>query len=193
MKKIIILFSAIILVFSSCNTMKVVSDYDPDVNFSKYKTYNVLQWDKEESERINEFDQKRIQNALHEQMQARGYKKVDSGSDVSVNPFLILDVKEQTTAYTNHYNMGGYGYYGGFGYYGFGMGYGMGSSHTTFQTQQYMVGTLIIDVLDNKTKKLIWQGIGAGTIDDKRENRDKNTPKVISKIMESYPTKPIKK
>jgi len=191
MKKLIILFSAIILVFSSCETMKVVSDYDKNVNFSKYKTYNVLQWDKEESARINEFDQKRIINALHEQMQARGYKRADSGSDLSVNPFLILDAKEQTTAYTNHYNMGGYGYYGGFGYYGFGPGYNMGT--TTFQTEQYTVGTLIIDVLDNKTKRLIWQGIGKGTIKENRQDRDKNIPKAIAKIMEPYPIEPIKK
>jgi len=191
MKKLIILFSAIILVFSSCESMKVVSDYDKNVNFSKYKTYNVLQWDKEESARINEFDQKRIINALHEQMQARGYKRVDSGSDISVNPFLILDAKEQTTAYTNHYNMGGYGYYGGFGYYGFGPGYTMGT--TTFHTEQYTVGTLIIDVLDNKTKRLIWQGIGKGTIKESRQDRDKNIPKAIAKIMEPYPIEPVKK
>jgi hypothetical protein len=191
MKKLIILFSAIILVFSSCESMKVVSDYDKNVNFSKYKTYNVLQWDKEESVRINEFDQKRIINALHEQMQARGYKRVDSGSDISVNPFLILDAKEQTTAYTNHYNMGGYGYYGGFGYYGFGPAYNMGT--TTFHTEQYTVGTLIIDVLDNKTKRLIWQGIGKGTIKESRQDRDKNIPKAIAKIMEPYPIEPVKK
>ncbi len=193
MKKIITLSFAIILVFASCETMRVTSDFDPNINFSKHKTFSVLPWDRDQSKLINEFDQKRILNAVHEQMLARGYKKAESGSDISVSTFLILNEREQTTAYTNHYNMGGYGYYGGFGYYGFGPGYGVGTSHTTYSTQQYTVGTLIIDVFDNGTKKLIWQGIGAGTIKEDRSKRDKNIPNVIAKIMESYPVTPMKK
>ena len=192
MKKIIILSFAILMVLSSCETMRVTSDFDPNVDFTKHKTYNVLPWDSDNSAQINEFDQKRILDAVHAQMLARGYKLAESGSDISVSTFLIFNEKEQTTAYTNHYNMGGYGYYGGFGYYGFGPGY-YGGGTTTYNTQVYTVGTLIIDVFDNSTKKLIWQGIGAGTIDEKRENRDKNIPRAIAKIMTPYPVIPLKK
>jgi len=187
MKKIIILSFAIVMALTSCETLKVTSDFDPNVNFSKYKTYSVLPWNDDNSALINEFDQKRILNSVHEQMVARGYKKVESGSDISVSTFLILNEKEQTTAYTNHY--GGYGYYGGFGYYGFGPGYGVGTSSTTYNTQTYIVGTLILDVFDNSTKKLIWQGIGAGTVDNNPQTRDKNIPKAIAKIMAPYPVK----
>ncbi len=193
MKKIIILSLTIITVLASCEAMKVTSDLDPTVDFNKHKTYNVLPWDRDQSELINEFDQKRILNSVHAQMLARGYEKAESGSDISVSTFLLLNEKEQTTAYTNHYNMGGYGYYGGFGYYGFGGGYGMGTGYTTYSTEQYTVGTLIIDIFDNDTKKLIWQGIGAGTIKEDRSKRDNNIPKVLAKIMASYPVKVIKK
>ena len=193
MKKTIILSFALVMALASCETIRVTSDFDPNVNFSKHKTYNVLPWNNEQSELINEFDQKRILNSVHQQMVVRGFKKVESGSDVSVSTFLLLNEKEQTTAYSNHYNMGGYGYYGGFGYYGFGSGYGMGTGYTTFSTEQYTVGTLIIDVFDNDTKKFIWQGIGAGTIKEDRTKREKNTPKAIARIMASYPVKPLKK
>ena len=77
--------------------------------------------------------------------------------------------------------------------YGFGPGYSMGTSHTTYNTQVYTVGTLILDVFDNSTKKLIWQGIGAGTVNKDPKNRDKNIPKAIAKIMNPYPVKPVKK
>lgn len=191
MKKLIILFAALILVFGSCKTMKVVNDFDPKVNFSKFKTYNVLAWDRDNAALINEFDKKRILNAIHAEMQARGYKKVSSSSDISVSVFIILNQKEQTTAYANHYS--GYGYYGGFGYYGFGLGYNTGMGTTTYHTEEYTVGTLIIDMFDNSTKKLMWQGIGKGTIKENRKHRDENIPKVIAKILEPYPIKPAKK
>ena len=180
------------MVLTSCKTMKVTSDLDPNVNFTNYKTYFVLPWHKENSISINEFDQKRILNSVHEQMQARGYKKVESGSDIAVSTFLLLDAKEQTKAYTNYYNTNGYGYYGGFGYHTFGAGYGT-VAVTTFRSEEYTVGTLIIDIFDSKTKKLIWQGIGEGSINQDVTKREKNTPKAIAKIMASYPIKLQKK
>ncbi len=191
MKKIFVLFFAITLILSSCSTLKVTSDYDPNVNFSKYKTYNLLPWREDVSRMVNDFDRKRIADAIKHEMELRGYKYAESNIDVSVSAYIILDEKEQTTAYSTY--MGGYGYYAGFGYYGYGPGVGMGTTHTTYNTETYTVGTLIIDIFDNSTKKLIWQGIGVGTINENPKKREQNTPGVIAKIMESLPGKVQKK
>jgi hypothetical protein len=191
MKKFFVLFFAITVIISSCSTLKVTSDYDPNVNFSKFKTYNLLPWSEDISRMINDFDRKRIIDAVKAQMEAKGYTYSESNADLSVSNYIILDEKEQTTAYSTY--MGGYGYYGGFGYYGYGPGFGVGTTHTTYNTETYTVGTLIIDVFDNSTKKLIWQGIGVGTINKNPKKREQNTPKVIAQIMASLPGKVEKK
>ncbi len=187
MKKIFLVFFALAFILGSCSTVKVVSDMDPNVNFAKYKTYNILPWNEDVSSMVNDFDRKRIVDAVKNEMAARGYTYSESSPDVSVSIYIILDKKEQTTAYSTY--MGGYGYYAGFGYYGYGPGFGMGTTHTTYDTETYTVGTLIIDVFDNSTKKLIWQGIGNGTINENPKKREQNTPRVIAQIMESLPGK----
>ncbi len=58
------------------------------------------------------------------------------------------------------------------------------------RSELYTEGTLIIDIFDNKTKKLIWQGIGEGSLNSEEKKREKNTPKVIGDMMKSYPVKP---
>lgn len=63
---------------------------------------------------------------------------------------------------------------------------------TQTTVREYEVGTLIIDLVDNKTTKLIWRGSVADTI------RDKNTPEervqiinqAVGSVMANYPPKP---
>jgi hypothetical protein len=75
--------------------------------------------------------------------------------------------------------MGGWGYM-----YPFGYGYGGGN-------YQYSItkGTLLIDVFDHRAKKLIWQGVGIGTVSEDPLQRQKNIPRVVEKIFFKYPKK----
>ena len=56
---------------------------------------------------------------------------------------------------------------------------------------QYTItkGTLIIDVFDHRAKKLLWQGVGIGTVEDDQLQRQKNIPRVVEKIFWKYPVK----
>lgn len=71
-----------------------------------------------------------------------------------------------------------YGPYGGWGW-GFNRPYSTSSSTT---------GVLYIDILDAKTKKLIWQGKGTGTLSkgtpQEREERINN---FVTEILAAYP------
>ena len=80
--------------------------------------------------------------------------------------------------------------YGGFYDYGPGYGWGGGHSTTTIQNYEYEVGTLVIDVVDTKEKKLIWESIGTGTVDENPQSREKKLPKKVQKIMSKFPIQP---
>jgi hypothetical protein len=69
---------------------------------------------------------------------------------------------------------------------------GMGTSTTTYSEQDYLQGTLVVDVFNKSEKKLIWQGVGQKTVDENPNTREKNAAKVAAAIMKPFPIKPIK-
>jgi len=181
------------LLLTSCSSTKFTSDKDGSVDFAKFKTLSYYGWSEESDKVLNRFEKERIENAFAEEFLKRGIKIIDRDGDIIVSLYIVVDRKTVTAAYTNHYGGGGpYGYYGGYGY-GAGWGWGMGYSSTNYQEYDYLVGTLVCDVFDSSTKKLIWQGVVSGEIDDNPKTRERNTPRVIKELMKRYPVLAPKK
>jgi hypothetical protein len=184
MKKIWTLL-VLIVISAGCSSLKVSSDYDKTTDFTEFETFSFYGWAKGSEAVLNRFDQERIEDATRGELEKRGMRFVEKGGDAVVSLFIVIDQKTSTTAYTNHYNMGGYGYR-------YGWGYGMGSSTTTYHDYDYNVGTLVIDVFSSKSKDLIWQGVGSKTVDENPKSRDKGVVKSVGKIMSQYPLAVIK-
>jgi hypothetical protein len=177
-----------ILLSSSINA-QVNSDYDKSTDFSKYKTYSIEGWEKNSDQILNPFDKQRITDALKSELESRGITQVESNGEIAVTLYLTIKETTDYTAYTN-FN-GGLGYAGAWGYArGFGMG--MGSATTTVNPTTYKVGTLIIDMYDNTSKKMIWQGDMTSDVETNASKRDKTIPKKMSKLMKKFPVAPIK-
>lgn len=181
------LFTSILLalLLGGCYSLKVTYDYDKSVDFSKYKTYQYYGWAKESDKLLNQIDRRRFEEAFAEEFARRGLTLVDSGGDLMVSLFIVVQQKKGVTYTTDHY-----GYYGG--YYGYGPGWGWGPSYstTTAHEYDYMVGTLVVDVFDQKSEKLVWEGIGSKTVDENPQSREKNIPRAVAEIMYYYPVKP---
>jgi len=168
---------------------QVKSDYDKNANFSEYKTYTFGGWVKDSDKILTDFDKKRITDALSNEFSSRGMSYVESGGDAVITLFIVVNQKTSTTAYTN-FN-GGMGYYGRRGW---GMGYGgMGlSATTTYNQNDYLEGTFVVDMYDSKSKELIWQGIITSVVKENPEKREKSIPKKVKKLMKKFPVKPMK-
>ena len=189
----ILFISIALLVFSSCSSVKFTADYDGDVDFTKFKTLSYYGWAEESDKILNKFEKERIEKAFGDEFEKRGFTYAERDGDIIVSLFIVVDQKTGTSAYTNHYGGGGpYGYYGGYGY-GAGWGWGMGYSSTSYHEYDYYVGTLVCDVFDSSTKKLIWQGVVTGEIDDNPKSRERNTPRVVKELMKKYPVAVPKK
>jgi hypothetical protein len=185
MKKIFPLILFCIAMFS-CSTVKFTSDYDKEVDFTKFKTLSYYGWAKDSDKILNEFDKQRIEGAFAAEFMNRGIELKQTGGDMVVSLFIVIDQKTGTRAYTTHLGTGGWGY-------GPGWGWGMGYSTTNYQQFDYLVGTLVCDVFDAETKKLAWQGVVSGDIDENPNNRERNIPRVVRELMKRYPVKPIVK
>ena len=85
------------------------------------------------------------------------------------------------TAYTDYYA----GRYGGFHRYN--RGWGQGYATTTFSEEDYLEGTLVLDVFDGKTRDQVWQGVATGTVTEDPGKREKAIPRNIAALMKKYP------
>ena len=185
-----LILGALMMLFTTVGFAQVKSDYDKEADFTVYKTYSFQGWQKDSDQQLNEFDKKRVLDALKAEFDARGMSLVESGADAEVALYLVLDQKTSTTAYTDF--MGGMGYGPRWGW-GMGVG-GMGtvSATTTYNEDDYTEGTLVVDMYDESGKKLIWQGVLTSVVQEKPEKREKTIPKKIKKLMKEFPVEPAK-
>jgi len=181
-----IIIIATLFVAISLKAQKVTIDLDKSADFSNYKTINFLGWQKDSDQLLNDFDKKRLRDAFANEFQGRGFSRVENNADIEITLYLVLEQKTSTTGYTNYYG----GHYSGYrrGSWGWGNGY----ASTSYSQSDYIKGTLVMDVFDAKTKKLIWQSVASGTVKEDPKKREKAIPKTVNKMMKKFPIKTIK-
>jgi hypothetical protein len=159
---------------------KVSYDYDKSASFASYKTYAHKDGTKVGQQLIDE----RIVNAIDTQLAAKGLTKNESSPDVYVVYHVAFDKQKDISTFSS-------GYGGGYGPYGWGWGGMGGMSTSTTQVRDILVGTLVIDLADAKTKQLAWRGMGVKEVNTQAnpEKRDKSINEAVKKIFKNYPPK----
>lgn len=192
----IVLSLLAVFTLSSCSSTKFTVDKDDAIDFTKYKSYQFYGWAEESNKILSPFDQERIEQAFGAELDKRGLSFEKETGDLIVTLYIVTEQKTKTTATTTGMGMGmGMGGYGYGGYYGYGPSYGWGgmsTAHTTYNEYDYVVGTLIIDIYDAKEKKLVWESIAKGTINEKTKGRERRIQSTAGKMMIKYPVKPVK-
>lgn len=171
---------AIILSFvliTGCSPeIRVYSDMDPDYDLWKYKSFDWgQQIDIEAGKnplRYNELNDKRIKAAVLEQFQSRGYSLRKDDSDLIIHYHIIVDDKSVVTTEPYGYRYGSYW------------------TRTGMNVYYYREGTLILDLMDTKTRNLVWRGWAVANIDDIDPERvDEVIKLAVKKIFEKFPAK----
>lgn len=192
MKKLkLLLFPVLAILFlSSCNSVRVLSDYDDKANFNEYKSYAFYKTGIDKAQ-ISDLDKKRILRAIEAEMSSRGFVKSES-PDILVNIFTTE--QERVDVYNNNFGWGGWGGWGwggwgwgpGFGW-GPGLGWGWGGGRMVSTSTE---GSLYIDLIDTESKQLVWQGKGEGTLANTKniQKKEQRIKEFVSQIMEQYPT-----
>ena len=185
MKKIHLILAVVIFVAASCSSVKVTTDIDKNADFTKYKTVNILDWQEDIDQLLTEFDKDRLRKSLKAEMDKRNIKVVDQNGDMVVSMFFVVDQKTSTTAYTDYYGGAGYGYGRMSG------GWGMGYATTTYSESDYLQGAMVVDVFDQQSKDLIWEGVGVGTVKEDPKKREKTIPKAMAAVLKDFPIAPV--
>lgn len=173
-----------LVLLGACSSVRVVTDYDREANFSTYKSYAFYKTGIDKAQ-ISDLDKKRILVAIDQEFNRRGFEK-------SKQPDILISIftreKERVDVYNNAWGYGGWGW--GWGFYnpwfwGPGWGPGWGGTNVSTRTE----GALYIDIIDADTKELVWQGKGTGIVGN-TSNIDKKEQRIrefVARILEEYP------
>jgi len=171
-------FASIFLVACS-SSLKVTSDYDKKADFSKFKTFAIDT--SRVTQRVISPNVTRMFNALKSEMTKKGFTENNANPDLRVGIVAIIKDTHSTSANAD------YAYGGVYRPWVWG-GEGMGvSAYSTYDVQSYRNGSLIIDVSDPGTKKLLWEGIGNTQVDRPLKDPDTLIPQVVGSIMAKFP------
>lgn len=144
-------------------------DYDKSFDFSKAKTYawvdgTILK---------DEFNHKRIVDAVDAQLAAKGLAKAAAGAapDVVVAYHASFDKDLRISGFSS-----GWG------------GYRWGATRSGSATvDDVLIGTIVVDMM--KDKAIVWRGIASKEVDVKAspEKREKNINKGAEKLFKNFP------
>jgi hypothetical protein len=154
---------------AACSTVTVTTDFDKAAAFGKYKTYALAPAHKGQT--LSPTSEAALRDALRTELSARGIVETTNGKpDLAIVRHVFLDEKISVQQYTDW----GYGYGAGMWPYGYGH-YGMwaGAPLTYTDVNQYTQGTMVLDVVDTHTKKLVFRGTGTAVVGGPDSNAGK--------------------
>jgi hypothetical protein len=147
---------------------EVRTDFDHHANFSQYRTYSFAK-----VETPDPLWDDRVKDAIDRALSAKGWTLVPSGGDVSI--VVVGTTREKRTLRTFYDGFDGW-LWGGFG------------DATTYE-ENYDVGTLLVDMFDTMSKKLIWRGSASDVLTGKPDKDEKRLEKAAEKMFEHFPPK----
>ena len=149
------------------SAQSVTFDFDRSANFTRFKTYAWVRGTNLE----DQLNHQRIVRAVDGQLAARGFSQVEAtgNPDVLVAYHASFDKNLQINA--------------------FGSGPRIGFRSGTATVDEIVVGTLAIDMLDGRTREIVWRGIASKELDAKAspEKKEKGINKAAEKIFKNYP------
>ena len=145
----------------------VKTDYDRTVNFDQYKTYS---WQTVKTQ--DPLWIERIKSAVDAALTEKGWTQVPSDGNISL---VAIEATHNRQTLNTFYN----GFGGGWRWGGFG--------NATTTVDNYKVGTLVLDIFDGQTKKLVWRGSASDALSNKSDKNIKKLDKEVQKMLKDFP------
>ncbi len=165
-----LLFSVSALLVSSCVSVKVITDYDPQVDFKQYTSFAFYKPGIDKAE-ISDLDKKRIMRAIEAEMILKGYTKSEE-PDILIS--IVTKEKERMQTWNNN---------------PWNPWWGVGPTNVSTRTE----GILYIDIINAEKNELIWQGKGTGPLIEDMDEKQERINKFVKQILADYPPDPEKK
>ena len=175
----LVIASSVILLAGCASTPKSYYNADPTADFSQYKSYGFYADLSTDHSDYESMESSLLKVAVAQELELLGMSHSNT-PDIMVNFYIHTKEKIQSRSVptTSAY----YGYRSPYyhpwgGYHGY-----------ETQIDQYTEGTLNIDIVDTKTKKLVWEGFITGRVTQKKLRELETTiDNAVRAIMKGYP------
>jgi hypothetical protein len=196
-----------VLIISSLSACSSYDYYTAGLNKTNLSRYHTFAWmpvisnsGKKMNPANGEADAK-IKEAATAELTTKGLSLQQKQPDLLISYTATVGKGTKTTYYSSYGGYPGWGWGGGFGfgygwgggfgwggfynpYYAFGPGFAYGGQLTYADQEQYKEGTLVIDLIDSRTQKVIWRGFGVGEVHHDPKKNIEDLPKVVQGILE---------
>jgi hypothetical protein len=154
--------------------LQVSYDYDSSVNLKQFKTFRVESEHKMESDPLlgSELNRRRLLDAVIEVMQAKGYQLAENNPELVVR--FMTDVKDRQQVRSNNTYSPYMWWYGG------------GNNISTYSYQE---SRFILNIYQNSTDRMIWQGWASGKVKapTKKDDRESMVKNTMADILRTFP------
>ncbi len=168
--------AGLLLCFFSCATVQVNYDYDPDTDFSAYRTYNYFS---DLDTGLSNLDNHRLLDAVDSLMQVKGIK-------LSEEPEFLINIQSQAYQKPQNSSLG-------VGVGGTGSNVGGGVSIGVPLGGNALERELVFDFVDSQKNQLFWQAVTLSDLNEKASpvTRERKIIEIVSKVFAKYP--PVRK
>jgi hypothetical protein len=153
---------------AGCATLTVSSHVERGINFADYVTYG---WGHRDSLPVgdarldnNEFFRDFVEGAIEKRLAAKGFERADGEPDLLIHYHATvaqkLDIREADRSYGNCYD-----------------------ESCAARVSEFEQGTLVIDLVDRRTNKLVWRGWAQDTMTGVIDNQDRLERQVDEGVM----------
>ena len=175
----------VLLFMTACSSgLAVRSDEDPNADFGRYSTFDFFDELGVEGGNNSPIFGEHFRAAITREMTERGYRQAES-PDLYINVTFRADDKVRMKSYTAPYMSGSYYHRPGSPYYGTGMGVGVG---TVSRATEVTEASIFIDLVDNSTDRLVWQGVAVAEASDETAQRLRDAIfTAVNSVFDLYP------
>ena len=170
---------------------KIGYDFDRNTDFSAYHTYAWMSGDQEKTgdrRADSSAVDMRIRIAVGTQLRLKGYQTLPVGTPDFFVAYHVGLKDSSPSMSTQYYSDGMAGH--AFSHSADSRS-ASGAAPSLNETASYLTGSLLIDVIDAGTKKLVWRGTAAGEVDPglTSQQRDERTKAIVHSILSHFPPK----
>jgi hypothetical protein len=194
MKRSLIYFGlavALLSGFSACTSYNYYTAAINKTNMGGYRTFAWMPPSKMSNNNQGQAADVKIKDAATSALVAKGLQLSQSRPDLIISYTTIVGRGSRTNYYTPYYGgfYPGWGFGWGWGgwyrpYYAFGGPFPYYGGLTYAEKEHYKEGTLIIDIIDTRTRKIVWRGFGVGEVHHNPQKDIDDLPKVVNGILD---------
>ena len=164
--------AAVVLMGTIGLAQTITYDYDKSTDFSRFRTYAWV----EGTNLTDQFNHQRVVDAVSAQLAAKGLTQIPASAspDLLVAYHASFDRDLQISGFSS-----------GWGPYRFG-----GNQSGVARTEEILTGTLVVDIIDARTRTIVWRGMATKDVDVKADpsKRERNINKAAERLFKHYPS-----